>query len=77
MFMLCCFSKVVNNELWDRVYHVFEVDGAKNYTVDFIFHPVFRSFRDKGYTWSAVPFPEYLISKCGFEVSKYVDKELI
>lgn len=76
MFMLCCFSKVVDGELLDRVYHVFEVEGSKNYTVDFVFDPVFRFFSDKGYSWSAVPFPRNLVDVCGFDFSKCVQEGL-
>lgn len=67
-FKLVSFTKQIDGCVVDIQYHVFEV--AAIYDVSFVHDELFRSFMDKGYTWSAVVFPEILAYSCGFTISK-------
>lgn len=70
-FKLVSFTKQIDNCIIDIQYHVFEVSAF--YDVSFVHDDLFRTFMDKGYTWSAVVFPEDLVYSCGFTISKVVE----
>lgn len=67
MTFLVCFTKERDDRtVADRQYHVF-TKCLNN--IEFVHDNIFKAFTEKGYTWSAVPFPLELAYNCDFTVT--------
>lgn len=61
------YEKIEKEETEDIQYHYFKNCSSRT---GFMYDPIYRAFRNKGYLWSAIEFPEELANKCMFTESE-------